>query len=851
MKLEEYKKKRDLAKSPEPAARTGLPGAELSFVVQKHAATRLHYDFRLELDGVLKSWAVPKGPSLDPSVKRLAVLVEDHPYEYRNFEGTIPKGNYGAGEVIIWDQGSYHAPGVADRQTSEKLLREGFYKGDLKFVVEGHKLKGEFALVKIKADKDNSWLLIKKKDAWSSSEDVTRDDGSVVSGAVLRDAKAEVKETPAPSERPLPVAEAAAAGLAAAMPRDVKPMLATLVSEPFDHPDWIFEIKQDGYRAIAEIEQGAVRLYSRKGTSFNRQFASIVRSLESIPGDAVVDGELVALDDKGRSYFQLLQNHLRAGSGNLSYFLFDLLYLNGKDLRDLPLLTRKQMLRDLLPELPDLRYNDHIEQYGSDFFELARANNLEGIVAKQSSSRYQAGKRSKDWLKIKIRLQQEALVCGFTEPRGSRKKFGTLVLGAYEGNKLVPIGFSGGGFADQSLHEIHEMLQPLVQADSPFSEKVKSETRITWVRPVLVCEVAFSEWTDEKIMRQPVFLGLRDDKDPETVVRELPPTEPARVDAVKAEVTPPKNVGGIRPLREKVVSINGHRIKLTNLDKVFWPEENYTKGDVIDYYRRVAGIMLPYLKDRPESLYRTPEGMLKVGFFQKEAGELPPDWVTTREIYSDSGQKNIRFFICQDEATLVYLANLGCVEINPWLSRLQNLDFPDYFVIDLDPEEIPFDRVIDAALAVGEILDKAGATGYPKTSGATGMHIYVPLQARYDYETAGKFAQLVATLVHQRIPSFTSLVRDPRKRQGKVYLDFLQNKSGATLAAPYSIRPRPGATVSTPLKWDEVKIGLDPGAFTIKTMVSRLERVGDLFAGVLGPGIDMESCLENLERAPR
>jgi bifunctional non-homologous end joining protein LigD len=852
MSLNEYKKKRDLEKTPEPSGKVKEGGKVLRFVVQKHAASHLHYDLRLEMDGVLKSWAVPKGPSLDPSVKRLAMMVEDHPYDYRTFEGTIPKGNYGAGEVIVWDEGTYHAPGIIDSRESEKLLRAGLYKGDLKFILEGHKLKGEFALVKIKADKDNSWLLLKKKDQWASSDDVTRDNRSVLSDVELGDVRTGKSDTRAKSaQKPTPELPDAT-GNSAPMPHDIKPMLATLVDEPFDDPDWIFEIKQDGYRAIAEIQQGAVQLYSRNTIGFNRPFASVARALESIPGDVILDGELVALDEKGRSYFQLLQNHLRSGHGNISYFVFDLLYLNGQDLRGLPLTKRKELLRDLLPELPGINFNDHIAEFGVDFFALAQKNNLEGIVAKRADSPYQTGRRSKDWLKIKIRLQQEAIICGYTEPRGSRKLFGSLVLGAYQEKELVHIGFSGGGFDDRTLKEIYGKLQQIVQPDSPFSSKVKADMRITWVQPVLVCEVSFTEWTDEKLMRQPIFLGLREDKEPVTVVPEIAVTssqelagsqEPA---VSREEEKPTNSKKSVGKRKESEITIGGHKIKLSNLDKIFWPEEGHTKGDVIDYYRQVAHVILPHLKDRPESLYRTPNGILEKGFFQKEAGELPPEWMATKEVYSDSHKKSIRYFLCQEEATLVYLANLGCIEINPWLSRLQHLEFPDYFVIDLDPEDISFDKVVEAALAVHRVLDRAGATGYPKTSGASGVHIYVPLGAKYDYATAGKFAQVVAALVNHEVPDFTSLVRDPKKRQQRVYLDFLQNMGGQTLAAPYSVRPRPGATVSTPLQWEEVKIGLSPLDFTIKNIPSRIERLGDLFKGVLGPGVDLDKCLDNL-----
>jgi bifunctional non-homologous end joining protein LigD len=914
MGLEPYQEKRDLTKSGEPAPLAQSLGAVLTFVVHKHAASHLHYDFRLELDGVLKSWAIPKGPTLDPSIKRLAMMVEDHPYEYGKFEGVIPKGNYGAGEVIIWDEGTYRHPTAANRQQSEELLRQGLRKGDLKFVLDGQKLKGEFALVRIKSDKDNSWLLIKKHDQFASSEDVTTKDRSVVSNLSIQELKegkavpkpiersepekrAEVAEPPksakpaepAKPEKPskskgVPVPETAPS---APMPHQVRPMLATSVKDPFDDPDWLFEIKHDGYRCIAEIEKGKVLLYSRNNLSFNQRFAGVVQALEGIDRDAVLDGEVVALDDKGRSYFQLLQNNQRTGQGTISYFVFDLLYLDGKDLRSLPLLTRKELLSEILPDLPSVRYSDHIIESGRDFFDIAKANSLEGILAKRSSSQYQTGRRSRDWLKIKLRLQQEAVICGFTQPRGSRKNFGSLVLGVYENDELIYIGLTGGGFDESGLKQMYSLLQPQAQPDSPFKKRVKTDMPIQWVKPQLVCEVEFSEWTDERLMRQPIFLGLREDKDPKAVVREefssqaepgvdgdavreefsaqggklgvaaggqeesATATEGSAPDKENPATDTDKTVTDInrkRTAKDQVVVIDGNRLELTNLDKVFWPEEGFTKGDVIDYYRKVARAMLPHLKDRPESMYRTPHGITQGGFFQKEAGELPPPWMKTKEIYSKHVDKNIKFLVCQDEATLVYLANLGCIEINPWLSRLQSLNFPDYFVIDLDPEDISFDKVIGAALAVHEVLDKAGAPSYPKTSGASGMHIYVPLGAQYDYDSAEKFARVVVTLVHQKVPEFTSLLRSPPKRQKKVYLDFLQNKAGQTIAAPYSIRPRPGATVSAPLKWEEVKLGLHPSQFTIQTMPLRLEEVGDLFSGVLGPGIDIESCIEKLEK---
>ena len=887
--MDKYREKRNFAATQEPSGGAETKGASLRFVVQKHAASHLHYDFRLELEGVLKSWAVPKGPSLDPSVKRLSMMVEDHPFDYREFEGVIPKGNYGAGRVIVWDEGTY-TPYVSEgRDKDEKTLAAALHKGDLKISLDGHKLKGKFALVKIRSDEENSWLLIKKDDEFSSTRDITGEDRSVITGRRIEEVSRD-ETPPSQPQKPQtrePVPAAPAQAERDPFPHAVKPMLATLTDEPFDGNEWLFEIKQDGYRTIAEVEAGSVQLYSRNNLSFTTRFAPIAEALASIHHDAVYDGEVVVLDDKGRSSFQLLQNFNETGAGDIHYFIFDLLYLAGRDLRNLPLIERKNILQAVIPDHPLLHYSDHVEETGKAFFDLLREQKLEGMIAKRKESRYQNGKRSRDWLKVKTSLRQEAIICGFTAPRGSRKRFGTLVLGAYgDQGKLRHIGHSGGGFDDRSLEAIHEMLLPLVQPASPFDEPFKEKMAVTWVRPEVVCEVAFSEWTDEGMMRHPVFLCLREDKDARSVVREEPATEtssrlaenPGRSKTVRSShpqqapqrrgvVAAPqagrgnpaptlphkadgedggKRTAFQRSAREHEAIIDGKRLKLSNLNKVFWPEEGFTKGDVIRYYRSISKVMLPHLKNRPESLYRTPHGIAGEGFFQKEIGEYVPEWAATRSIYSESNDKMIRFLLCQDEATLVYMANLGCIEINPWLSRIPTLEYPDYFVIDLDPEDIDFGKVVEAALAVREILDRADIPGYPKTSGATGMHIYVPLGAHYDYDTTTAFARIIATMANGLVPGITSIERSPSKRQKKVYLDFLQNRKGQTVAAPYSVRPRTGATVSTPLSWDEVRAGLDPTQFTIETVPDRVRRLGDLFLPVLGEGIDMEKCLELL-----
>lgn len=844
MSLEEYNKKRDFKKTSEPGGKKKSSKKNLMFVVQKHAARNLHYDFRLEMDGVLKSWAVPKGPSLDPKEKRLAMLVEDHPFDYKDFEGIIPDGNYGAGNVIVWDTGSYHALDSEDKKESEKLLKQGFEKGDLKFYLHGEKLNGGYALVNMKKGGNKHWLLIKKKDEFATEKDILKEDKSILTGkrveeisedeGVWQSNKKSSGKKKAVSLSPKINKSILKEASKKKMPHKIKPMLATLIEEPFDDSGWIFELKLDGYRAVAEIDKGKVELYSRKLNSFNNDYPEIVSSLKKIKNDVVLDGEIVVLDEKGKSKFQLIQKYKRFKEGNLVYYLFDILYLDGHDLRDLPLIKRKELLKSFLPDISNIRYSDHIEEHGKDFFKLAAENETEGIIAKDKNSPYRTGKRTKEWLKLKTKLQQEAIICGFTEPKGSRKNFGALILGMYSDGELIYIGHSGGGFTDDDLKDLYKKFQPLKRKKSPFKEKVKTNTPVTWIEPKLICEVTFSEWTEEGNMRHPVFLGLRKDKEPKEVSKEIPLEE--------KEEKEDENVV------EKEITIEGVKLKLTNLNKIYWPDAGYTKKDLIDYYDSVADYILPYLKGRPESLNRHPNGIYGKSFFQKDMRDLPKDWMTTEKVYSGSNDKSINYLICNDKATLIYMANLGCIEINPWFSKIGSLDNPDYLVIDLDPEDISFDKVVEAALAVKEVLNKAGAESFCKTSGATGLHIYVPLAAKYNYAIAKEFAHVIGKFTHRLVPDFTSLERSPSKRKKKVYLDYLQNRSGQTLAAPYSVRPKPGATVAAPLKWNEVKIGLTPADFTIKNITKRLKKTGDIFSGVLGKGIDIEKCIKNLEK---
>jgi bifunctional non-homologous end joining protein LigD len=823
MGLKEYHQKRDFKETAEPKG--GKPHrhrGEAEFVVQEHHASHLHYDFRLEVEGVLKSWAIPKGPSLDPSEKRLAMQVEDHPFEYRTFEGTIPEGNYGAGIVKIWDKGTYIAEGAATPQESERLMQKGLQEGHLNFIIKGRKLKGAFSLIRLRGDQSKQWLLIKKRDKNATS-----------SVAKPRPSAKRPSRSSTDSGK-----EEAWQSLQTEMPSHVKPMLATLVDEPFDAQDWIFEVKWDGYRALAEIQKESCHLYSRNLQTFDKRFPALLADLRSIPATALLDGEIVVLDDQGKPSFQLVQNYQRTQSGTLIYYVFDLLYLEGYDVRQLPLIERKKLLKQLLPDnLTHLRFCEHVEEKGKAFFEAALREGFEGIIAKQGQSPYQTG-RSQDWLKIKTHQRQEAIICGFTPPKGSRQKFGSLLLGVYDQGKLVYVGHTGSGFDRQKLTSIYERLQPLIQPTTPFADPPKLRSSVTWVKPELVCEVNFAEWTKVGQMRQAIFVDIREDKKPEEVVRErtVSTQKALAKQADSSEESAAKKVKS----RAKAPPPS---VELTHLDKVYWPEEGYTKGDLIDYYRQVAPYILPYLKDRAETLKRYPNGIAGPSFYQKEIDSTPP-WVRTEVIQHED--RAVRYLFIDHVESLLYAANLGCIGFHPFNSRFQSLYAPDYLILDLDPEGVTFDAVIEVAQEIHRTLEQWKVPSVCKTSGATGMHVYVPMGARYTFEEVKQFAKLIVHFIHQRLPDLTSLERSPQKRQRKVYLDYLQNNFAQTVASPYSVRPRPGATVSTPLKWSEVKAGLDPADFTIKTILKRLEKVGDLFKPVLGKGINLPTVLAKI-----
>ena len=931
MSLSRYKEKRKFDITPEPEGGKKSSAGSLRFVIQKHDATNLHYDFRLEMAGVLKSWAVPKGPSLNPADKRLAMMVEDHPYDYRNFEGIIPEGNYGGGTVIVWDEGTYTPmePGNLSRKEQEKLLLKQLHSGDLKLELHGKKIKGSFALFQMKGRGENAWLLVKKADKHASDKNILDKDRSVKSGKTLATVakengmavkhpevktsttkrststvkKASAKKAVAPKKATKPAAAKKKVGPLKNLPAEYKnlisqqlsvelrkPMLATLGDAPFDDADWIYEIKWDGYRALALCNGGSVELVSRNLVSFAERYEPVADALRELNINAVVDGEVVAVNEKGLAVFQSLQNWQNTPV-QLQYCVFDLMWVDGYDITGLPLVERKKILQQLIPAgHPVLRYSDHVAEKGYEFFQAALRLGLEGVMAKKADSVYQYNARSADWIKIKVARRQEVVIAGYTEPRNSRKHFGSLLLGLYEGDELVYIGHTGSGFNTRSLEDIYNALQPLVIKDCPFKDCPKGNMPVTWVQPKLVCEIKFTEWTKDRIARHPIFMGLRIDKKPKearfekeitmatmkktaekdkkTATKKAATkkaTTKAAAKKLSAKVQPVKRTGRKTATKkasskatqaiqvdasegqDQLIKLDGHELKLTNLNKLYWKKEQFTKGDMINYYLRIAPYMLPYMMDRPQSLNRHPNGIDGPNFYQKDQKGKLPGWMITHKDFSESTNKTVEYLVCNNTATLVYMANLGCIEMHPWHARRQSWQQPDWCLIDLDPDTPnTFDQVMSVARLVKQVLDSIGADAYCKTSGSTGIHIYIPLGAKYSYDQSKQLAELVASLVLQEMPEITSMERSPAKRKGKIYLDYLQNRETQTAAAPYSLRPKPGVPVSTPLDWSELKKGLTSKTFNAHNIFDRLKTDGDLFKPVMGKGINLDKVLSKL-----
>ncbi len=889
-KLEEYRRKRRFDRTPEPsgepepgaakvqdqvspaAKRTRLPKPKLpqlevrpgaehgdTFVVQKHRATRLHYDFRLAIDGTLKSWAVPKGPSQSHADKRLAVQTEDHPLDYANFEGKIPEGNYGAGTVMVWDRGTFHVEGNLD------ALRQ-LEKGEIKFSMNGEKLRGSFVLVKLKqSEKGNEWLMIKHKDAAEdSSWNIDEHDGSAVTGRTLED----IKEELPPKRRAIPIQPVELQGARkGAMPSRVEPMLATLADHPFSDPNWLFEIKWDGVRALARIENGALALRSRTGVDIAKRYPELASLPNALAArKALLDGEIVALDAQGRSNFERLQERMHVRTPNESlvsqirvvYFAFDLLYCDGYDLREAPLLERKQLLQRLLYTSERFRYADHQLEHGKELFTLAEQNGLEGIVAKRADSPY-VSDRSPYWVKLKITKTVDAVVGGWTEARTSALPFGSLLLGLYQGKRLRFIGHVGTGFDGEKLKNLSSRLKELTAPACPFDTVPEANEKPSWVSPALVARVKFSGWTQEHALRHPVFLALREDARPADCQWE---NEVATADSpAPVVVRAPEIVGRVLNTKAAVenelfkgrsetatIELDGKRLRLSNLNKVYFPESGYTKRDLLAYYYRTADFILPFLRDRALVLRRYPDGIKGQAFFQKDLREGVPDWFKTVPVDSEHRGELIHYATASDRASLLFLTGLGCIDHNPWSNRLDDLDHPDYFFFDLDPSDgTEFSVVVTIARALHEKLEELQLANFLKTSGATGIHIYIPVEPVYTYEQLRTFGEIIARTVTAEHPSLVTHERIVAKRPaGRVLIDVQQNAHGRPLAAAYSVRAFPHAPVSAPLLPAELRPSLQPANLNIKTILARLKEKGDLWSDFWKQRQRLEGAVEAL-----
>ena len=881
MSLEPYRRKRQFAATPEPRGAVRKKRERPRFVVQEHHARRIHWDLRLEMDGVLRSWAIPRGPSLDPGDKRLAVLVEDHPVEYGDFEGVIPPGNYGAGTVMLWDRGTYVC--------REGDPAEAFRQGKLTLDLFGEKLRGEFHFVRTKRNDGRDWLLFKGKDEFAVSGFSPSGTRSVKSGRTIEEIRADqdarwtARPPDAPPERARPDP----------FPRPFRPMLAQSAERPFNRRGWLFEIKWDGVRALAFVRRSGstqeVSLYSRTLRRLNAQFPEVVEALSHLEvSSAVLDGEIIAPDERGQPSFARLQQRLNleheadvrqsAERVPVIYAAFDCLYLRGRDLRERPFADRRRALETLALPQGVIR-SDVVEEQGLTLFEAAQRLGLEGIIAKRAGSPYRPGERSGDWQKTKVRRTLEAVVGGMTRGKGHRRhSFGALVLGQFDpaSGVLVHIGQAGGGLKDADLRLLQERLDPLIADVSPFAVPPSTLQPAVWVRPEVVVEVEYAERTPDGLLRFPVFLRVRDDVRARDVLLPSPRTAPP------AGTGDGSGTPGARARASGAQPPSPPAVAFTNLDKVFFPELGVTKGDVIAYYRRIASYILPHLRDRPLSLRRFPDGIHGEDFFQKDVPDAP-EFVRTERIWSDQGDRDIRMVICDDETTLLWLAQMGCIEIHAWFSRvtairgarrpaarfsgseeaiaLSPLNYPDFVVFDIDPFLFPkgkapvkrhgeydpdysrqgFEAARKAALWLGEALEGLGLRAFAKTSGKTGLHVFLPIARRYTYAQTHAFAKTVVTWLVDGHPEALTAAWAVPQRVGKVFLDYNQNVRGKTLASVYSLRPVPEATVSVPVTWEELKAGFDPLAWTYATVFDRLTRVGDLWAGILdaAQGLDL------------
>jgi bifunctional non-homologous end joining protein LigD len=895
--LSEYSAKRTFAATPEPApAVPATGGGPLLFVVQHHSATRLHYDFRLECDGVLKSWAVPKGPALDPNEKRLAVQVEDHPYDYASFEGVIPPGQYGAGEVIVWDCGVYSPDEASttwfhDRGQAERDVREGLEKGKLSFLLRGEKLKGSFALVRTKDRKQ--WLLIKHKDRFAAPTDVTAQNRSVLSGAAVEDLKL------VPAHR-LPASQLVPSGQIEAMPAKLEPMHAESGEAPFNRADWMWEPKLDGYRVLAFIDEHGVKLRSRRGLELAATFPRLAAELgKQAAGGMILDGELVAFDANGKPSFAALQNRAQLKtereiaaadqSAPVVFCCFDLLHFAGIDLRKRPYTDRRRYLAQCLLPSPLVQLV-HASEDGVALQAAALASGFEGVIGKRKDSRYEAGRRSASWLKVKPTRSADFVIGGYTRGKGSRAALGALLLGYWDKGELRYASHVGSGFDERTLAQVKARLDRLQTKTCPFAEVPELNAPTTWVEPETVAEVRFHSWTDDGALRAPVFLRLRDDVDPKAVRR----TEPGRTPHAA-----PLAGGG--PVDEVVVqlestktaftlAVGSHRIRLTHLDRVYWPanpalkQPALTKRDLLRYLAQVSPFMLPHLADRPLTMIRMPDGIRGQRFFQKHWEQERPEFVEIITVFSSHKEESHEYLLCNNLPTLLWLAQSGTLEFHVWHSRAKPgpdaaskstdyaaslesleasvLNYPDYVLFDIDPyiysgkepkgaepelNTVAFEKGKEVAFWLRELLQGMSLEPIVKTSGKTGLHVFVPIRRTLDFDAARHVSELVGRHLMRLHPKDITLEWSVPKRTGKIFMDYNMNVRGKTLNVAYSPRGEPGAPVSMPLAWEELATA-HPLDFRITNVPQRLAETGDRWRDALNQKQSLERALRQANR---
>jgi bifunctional non-homologous end joining protein LigD len=859
MSLTKYKEKRLFDKTPEPTG--GSPsGAKLSFVVQEHQASHHHFDFRLELRGILKSWAVPKGLSMDSSKKRLAMLVEDHPYDYRDFEGIIPSG-YGAGTVIVWDRGTYETKIIKEKnkKAQEHSITSQFWKGEIKFTLHGHKLNGDFKIYRAKEKGESSWYVQKLKDHYATTKNITEKNKSVLSGKTLE----EVAENPQrewKSHKPVATDENNSVkeanissliknGKKAAMPSSLKPMLCTLIKKSFNKEGWIHEVKWDGYRIIAFKNKNNVTLSSRSGIDYSERYTVVRDALKKIKGNFVIDGEVVAFNKEGEISFDAVQK--ANPDAQLAYYVFDIVWYDGKDMKELPLLDRKQILKQVIGENETVKFSDHFTD-GVALYEKAEELELEGIVSKNENSIYSPGERGNNWLKLPTEKRQEFVIGGWAESTSARA-FRSLLFGAYnEDGKLEWIGRSGGGYKEKDMPGILKKLKALETDASPFINKILDTKGavIHYVKPELVANFKFATWTKSGRIRKPAtFLGFRKDKKPQNVVREVPlsikeenkivDTSTAEQSNSKKEKLKPsldsnwREIDKIPVISHDKIEIENCTVDLTNVEQQIW--KDITKADLILYYNNIAPYILPHLHNRPLSLHIKPNGALAPGFYIKDMEGRQPecaDIFSTKRKHPKKGKRNIiDYLICNNGATLLYVINLGCIDINPWTSTTDDYLHPNYIVIDLDPSDDDFKKVINTALAAKKVFDQLKLKTYPKTSGKTGMHLLIPCKG-FTFPEARSIAIKICEMINKQVPNISTVENTISKRGNKLFIDYNQNDEADTIAAAYSIRPAKEPTVSTPLEWDEINAQLNPRNFDINNILKRIEKKGDLFKAV-------------------